>query len=63
MFFHFKQKFQMAATFGKSKFFENCQEYIAQITCGSKISTKSLYISRTVNEIEANMCFAIFGKI
>ena len=28
--------------------------------CGSKISTKSL--SRTVKEIEAILCFAIFGK-
>ena len=28
--------------------------------CGSKISTKSLYL--TVKEIEANLCFAIFGK-
>ena len=25
---------------------ENCQEYIAQIPCGSKISTKSLYLAR-----------------
>ena len=32
----------MAAICGKRKFFENCQEYIAQIPCGSKISTKSL---------------------
>ena len=28
---------------GGGKFFENCQEYITQITCGSKISTKLLY--------------------
>ena len=27
-------------------FFENCQEYIAQIPFGSKISTKSLYFAR-----------------
>ena len=32
----------------------------AEIPCGSKISTKSL--SRTVKEIEANLCFSIFGK-
>ena len=35
-------------------------EYNAQIPCGSKILTKSL--SCTVKEIEANLCFAIFGK-
>ena len=50
----------MAAIFGKRKFFENCQEYISQIACGSKISTKSL--SRTVKEIEVNLCFVIFGE-
>ena len=27
-------------------FFENCQEYIAYIPCGSKISTKSFYLAR-----------------
>ena len=27
-------------------FFENCQEYIGQILCGSKISMKSLYLTR-----------------
>ena len=31
---------------GEDNFFENCQEYIAQIPCGSKISTKSLYLAR-----------------
>ena len=30
---------------GRENFFENCQEYIAQITCGSKILTKSLYLA------------------
>ena len=51
----------MAANFGEGEiFFENCKEYIAQIPYGSKISTKSL--SRTVKEIEANLCFTIFGK-
>ena len=44
----------MAAICGEGKI------YIPQIPCGSKISTKSL--SRTVKEIEANLCFAIFGK-
>ena len=36
----------MAATFGEGKFFENCKEYIPWIPCGSKISTKSLYLAR-----------------
>ena len=31
---------------GGEIFFENCQEYIAQIPCGSKISTKSLYLAQ-----------------
>ena len=32
--------------FGEGKIFENCQEYIPVIPCGSKISTKSLYLAR-----------------
>ena len=102
---------------GRGKLFKNWQEYNAQIPCGSKILTKSLYLarlrrqkqicvlpflakirkfkmaaifgegkifgklqrlhsldtlwvenfdeitlSRTVKEIEANLCFAIFAK-
>ena len=31
---------------GRGKFFENCKYYIPQIPCGSKISTKSLYLAR-----------------
>ena len=50
----------MAAIFGEGKFFENYQEYISLIPCGLKISTKSLYLARL--RIEANLCFAIFGK-
>ena len=50
----------MAAIFGEGKFFENFQEYTAQIPCGLKISMKSL--SRMVKDIEANLCFAIFGQ-
>ena len=117
MFCHFWQKFENSKWppfLGRGNFFENCQEYNAQIPSGSKISTKSLYLarlrrqkqicvlpfsakfqngrhfwggenflkigkstflrypvgrkfneialSRTVKEIEANLCFAIFGK-
>ena len=31
---------------GRGKFFENWQEYTSYIPCGSKISTKSLYLAR-----------------
>ena len=31
---------------GRGKFLKNYQEYNAQIPCGSKISTKSLYLAR-----------------
>ena len=114
MFCHFWQKFENSKWppfLGRGKFFFNYQEYSAQIPCGSKILTKSLYLarlrrykqisvlpilakilkfkmaaifgegkifgklqrlhsldtlwlenSRTVKEIEANLCFAIFGK-
>ena len=59
MFCHFGQKFENSKWppfLGRGKFFENCQEYISQIPCGSKILTKS------VKEIEANV-FSIFGKV
>ena len=120
MFCHFWQKFENSKWppfLGRGKFFKNYQEYNAQIPCGSKILTKSLYLarlrrwkqigvlpflakirkfkmaaifgegkfflklpraqcsdtlwvenfdeialSRTVKEIEGNLCFAIFGK-
>ena len=38
---------------------ENFLKIALLIPCGLKILTKS---SRTVKEIEANLCFAIFGK-
>ena len=31
---------------GGENFFENCKYYIPEIPCGSKISTKSLYLAR-----------------
>ena len=49
----------MASIFGEGKIFENCQEYIAQIPCGSKI-VDEIALSSTVKEIEANLCFSIF---
>ena len=36
----------MAAIFGKTKFFENWHGYSAEIPCGLKISSKSLYLAR-----------------
>ena len=45
----------------EEKFFENCQEYTAQLPCGSKIFDE-IALSRTVKEIEVNLCFAIFWQ-
>ena len=50
----------MAAIFGEGKIFWKLQRLHSLDTLRAKISTKSL--SRTVKEIEANLCFAIFGK-
>ena len=47
---------------GRGKFFKNYQEYNAQIPCGSKIFDE-IALSRTVKEIEANLCFAFLAKI
>ena len=49
MFFHFWRKFKNSKWppfLGRGNFFENCQYYIPLIPCGSKISTKSLYLAR-----------------
>ena len=51
----------MAAIFEEGKIFFNYQEYNVQIPCGSKVFDE-IALSRTVKEIEANLCFAIFGK-
>ena len=40
------RKFKMAAIFGKIIFFENWHGYSAEIPCGSKILSKSLYLAR-----------------
>ena len=40
------RKFTMAAIFGETKFFLNRHGYSAEIPCGSKISSKSLYLVR-----------------
>ena len=40
------RKFKWPPFLGRGKFFKNYQEYNAQIPCGSKILTKSLYLAR-----------------
>ena len=40
------RKFKMAAIFGETKIFQNWDNYSAEIPCGSKISSKSLYLAR-----------------
>ena len=40
------RKFKMAAIFGETKCFQNWDDYSAEIPCGSKISSKSLYLAR-----------------
>ena len=58
MFCHFWQKFQNSKWLpflGRGKFFENCKEYIPE-------NFDEIALSHTVKEIEANSCFAIFGK-
>ena len=40
------RKFKMAAIFGETKFFENWEKYSADISCGSKILSKLLYLAR-----------------
>ena len=48
---------------GRGKFFENCQEYIAQLPTLWVENFDEIALSRTVKEIEANLCFSIFGKV
>ena len=42
---------------GRGNFFENCKGYIPWVENFDEIA-----LSRTVKEIEVNLCFAIFGK-
>ena len=42
----FLRKFKMAAIFGETNFFENWEKYSAEISCGSKILSKLLYLAR-----------------
>ena len=47
----------MAAIFGEGKIFENCSDTLWFE------NFDEIALSRTVKEIEANLCFAIFGKV
>ena len=52
----------MAAILGKTNFFfENWDGYSAEIVCGSKISSESLYLAR-FSRYKHFLCFAIFPK-
>ena len=64
MFCHFWQKFEnlkWPPFLGRGKFFENCKYYIPLDTLWVE-NFDEITLSRTVKEIEANLCFAIFGK-
>ena len=50
----------MAIIFGEGKIFENCKEYILDTLWDENFD--EITISCKVKEIEANLCFAIFGK-
>ena len=59
MFFHFGQKFENSKWLpflGRGKFFENCRLHSLDTLWVEK------FRPRMVKEIEANLCFAIFGK-
>ena len=63
MFFHFGQKFENSKWppyVGRGNFFENCR-----VHCSDTLRLENvdeIALSRTVKEIEANLCFTIFGK-
>ena len=63
MFCHFWQKFENSKWppfLGRGKFFENCRLDCLDTLCVENFA--EIALSRTVKEIEANLCFAIFGK-
>ena len=64
MFCHFWQKFEnskWAAIFGEGKIFGKLQRLHSLDTLWVE-NFDEIALSRTVKEIEANLCFAIFGK-
>ena len=55
------RKFKMAAIFGEGKIFLKLQRLHSLDTLWVE-NFDEIALSRTVKEIEANLCFAIFGK-
>ena len=63
MFCHFWQKFENSKWppfLGREKYFENCKDCSLDTLWVENFA--EIALSRTVKEIEANLCFAIFGK-
>ena len=55
------RKFKIAAIFGEGKIFKK----LPRVRCSDTLWVETfdeIALSRTVKEIEANLCFAIFGK-
>ena len=64
MFCNFCEKFENSKWppfLARQKFFQNWDNYSAEIPCGSKISSKSLYLARFSRY--KYFCVAIFAKI
>ena len=64
MFFHFWQKFENSKWppfLGRGKFFGKLQILYSLDTLWVE-NFDEIALSRTVKEIEGNLCFAIFGK-
>ena len=64
MFCNFCEKFENSKWppfLARQNFFENWHVYSAEIPCGSKISSKSLYLAR-FSRYKQFLCFAIFAK-
>ena len=64
MFCHFWQKFENSKWppfFGEGKIFGKLQRLHSLVTLWVE-NFDEIALSRTVKEIEANLCFAIFGK-
>ena len=64
MFCHFWEKFENSKWppfLGRGKCFENCKRLHSLDTLWVEKFDETA-LSRTVKEIEANLCFAIFGK-
>ena len=63
MFCHFGQKFENSKWppfLGRGNFFENCRVHSSDTLWVENFD--EIALSCTVKEIEANLCFAIFGK-